>query len=105
VLDRLHVHLHIALNHHLLEHQKVVNREQLNQEVFLNLGMGFAARGNKVLRMNAEILNERLQLAVDKFLKPIMHICVFQTVLLGILKHDAVLVNKVDDRVLPSRRG
>ena len=65
----------------------------------------FAARSNKILRLDSEILDEALKLTVHKFLEAVVDRGVLEAVLFSVFKYDTVFVDKVDDWVFPGRRG
>lgn len=48
-VNGLHVHGHVATDHHLLEEQEVVDTEQLYQQILMNLRCCLRARHHEVL--------------------------------------------------------
>ena len=102
--DRLLVHLDILVDHHLLEEYEVLHRQNLLQQALVDALRGLLLGHDEIRLRDAQILNIRLQLGLNKALEVRVYLCVVEAVLLGVLENNAVLLDKADDRVFPQGR-
>lgn len=58
-------------------------------------------RHHEVRLRDAQVLNIRLKLALDESLKLRVNLSVVKSVLFGVLKHDAVLLDEADNWIFP----
>ncbi len=70
----------------------------------MDLAGRLAAGRHEVTRRDAQVLDEGFKLPIDELLEPVVDICILEAVLLSVLKDDTILIDEVDNRVLPGRR-
>ena len=59
---------------------------------------------NEVFLLDAQVLDETLELLINKSLEFLVNLCVLQLVLIFIFKPYAILIYEVNNRSLPNRR-
>ena len=103
-IHRVELELHVALDHHLLERDKVIDRQDLLEDLLSNIGRPIALHElEELLGRHAELLQHHLQERLHRILERAVHLEVRVLVLLQGVEHHAVLVDEVPHRQRPLR--